>query len=601
MRRQLWRWLGWFALSNAVVFLLMSLPFLHTNAAPDTGITWIYLVTVFIGNHVLLAGLPLFCLVGPLVLVWPRARFVMPAAVFLVAVLIALLQLDSLLWSQSRFHLNILTVRILGYQSWIFVAVLFLIGLWFESYLAGITWRWLQSAPSRRGILVGSFCGFCVLLSQGIHAWADASYYVSVTAVSNQVPLYGGITAKSLLSRSGLVDPAASRERELAKRLSREVGHSSNSALNYPLEPLQCSDPSGLNLLIIMIDAMRSDMLNASTAPNIHAFAKTQGTLFSEHFSGGNSSRMGVFSLFYSLPPGYWSSFESLHRPPVLVDHLQSSGYQLGIFSSQTMYRPVMLDRTAFASIPNLRLSSEPLSDPSWKRDQTLNADWFEWLSKRDPDRPFFGFLFYDAVTTRSFPEDYAEQFRPEGDAERDELLAGYETAVHFDDGLVAEVLEDLAQRELSDSTVVIITSDHGEEFDDSGMGLKKHGSGFTRYQLQTPMVVAWPGRPRGEVRSYRSSHYDVVPTLMQDLFGCRNEARTYGVGHNLFDQQPWDWIIAGSYFNFAVLQPDRITVTYPNGGSEVRNWSYQLVQEPRFDGELLEAVAEQNTRFYSP
>ena len=64
MRRQLWRWLGWFALSNAVVFLLMSLPFLHTHSAPDTGITWIYLVTVFIGNHVLLAGLPLFCLVG---------------------------------------------------------------------------------------------------------------------------------------------------------------------------------------------------------------------------------------------------------------------------------------------------------------------------------------------------------------------------------------------------------------------------------------------------------------------------------------------------------------------------------------------------------
>ena len=45
--------------------------------------------------------------------------------------------LDSLLWQESRFHLNTLTMKILGWQSWLFVTVIFLIGLFFESILAG--------------------------------------------------------------------------------------------------------------------------------------------------------------------------------------------------------------------------------------------------------------------------------------------------------------------------------------------------------------------------------------------------------------------------------------------------------------------------------
>ena len=111
---------------------------------------------------------------------------------------------------------------------------------------------------------------------------------------------------------------------------------------------------------------------------------------------------------------------------------------------------------------------------------------------------------------------------------------------------------------------------------------------------------MAWPGRESGVSYDHRSSHYDVVPTLMEELFACSNPPSDYAVGRNLFDRAPWDWMVAGSYFNYAVLEPDQVTVTFPNGLYEVRDWDYRLLRDPAFRGEVLEAVSEQNARFFA-
>src|SRR5262249_14352535 len=60
------------------------------------------------------------------------------------------------------------------------------------------------------------------------------------------------------------------------------------------------------------------------------------------------------------------------------------------------------------------------------------------------------------------------------GAAERlgpERLHGRYLSAVHFDDALIGRVLDDLGRRKLLDRTVVIVTSDHGLEFDDNGLG----------------------------------------------------------------------------------------------------------------------------------
>ena len=596
-RRQLLRWMGWFAMANSVVLGLVGLRYFSGYVPGDSLLAWIYLVTVYFAHHVMVAAIPLFILLTPLVMLLPRRRLITAVAVLLFAIIIAVTVLDSLLWSESRFHLNALTMKILGWQSWMFIVVIFVISLFFESMLASRTWAWVNARPKRKGRLLGWLAVFSIIASQCIHAWADAAYYVPVTSVGQQLPVYKGFTAKKQLTRWGLVDPQKSREREVARRLSRELDSAADRVLNYPLNPIQC-EASGMNILLIMADAMRSDMFSAVESPRIHAFAAEQGQVFSEHFSGGNSSRMGVFSLFYGLPPGYWSSFESLQRSAVLIDELQRQNYQLGLFSSSTMYRPLTLDRTAFANVRNLRLSTEPASDIAWKRDRKITDEWFDWLDAHDPSQPFFGFLFYDATNNINYPDGYPNPFQAQGESALEQKYADYRTAVHYVDGLIGTVLDDLTRRGLDRNTVVIITSDHGEEFDESGAGLKDHGSGYTRYQLQVPMIMAIPGRPPA-VYGHRSSHYDLAPTLMQEVLDCSNPASDYASGENLFTEKAWDWLLAGSYYNYAVLEPDQITVTYPNGSFEVRDWNYRIAKDPEIRGDVLESVTKENSRFY--
>jgi membrane-anchored protein YejM (alkaline phosphatase superfamily) len=599
-RRQIFRWMGWFALANAVVLAIVGLRYFQGFAPGGTVLSWVYLLLVYPAHHVLLAVLPLFLLLTPFVLLRPSARIATVLAVVLFSLMIAIITLDSLLWAQSRFHLNGLTVQILGWTSWVFAGVMLLIALFFETLLAGWVWQWINANSHHRGRLLSVLAVLAIVASQLIHAWADAAYYVPVTSVGQQLPVYEGFTAKRQLVRLGLVDPEASRKQQVARRMSQQLTERDKGRLNYPLQPLQCVNATGLNVLLIMADALRSDMVNTKAMPFLASYAETQGQQFLQHFSGGNSSRMGVFSLFYGLPPGYWASFESMQRSAVMIDELQNQGYQLGIFSSATLYRPVTLDRTAFANVEDLRLQTEPADAPAWQRDQTVLKDWQRWLDQTAIDKPFFGFLFFDATNAQVYPPDLeaVPELQPEVKTELGLEFANYQRSARFVDGLLERVVADLERRGLAARTVVVITSDHGEEFDESGAGLRDHGSGYTTFQLQVPMIIHWPGRD--PVRyEHRSSHYDVVPTLMQDVLGCDNPASDYSSGRNLFAGESWNWLLAGSYYNYAVLEPDQITVTYPNGQYEVRDWQYRILTEPEVRGDILMEVTRENSRFY--
>jgi membrane-anchored protein YejM (alkaline phosphatase superfamily) len=479
---------------------------------------------------------------------------------------------------------------------------MFFIALLFQTMLAGRVWSWVNSAPKHGGRLLGGLVFLCLVASQGIFAWADASYYVPVTSVAQQLPVQRGFTAKKLLVKYGLVDISQSRERQLAKRMAGGLEHSGTASLNYPLTPLKCNTPSPhkvpLNLLIILVDSMRSGLLDAGLAPNMKRFADERAMYFKKHFSGGNSSRMGVFSMFYGLPPSYFGSFESLQKPPVLMDQLMLNGYQMGLFSSSNMYRPVTLDRTAFANVPNLRIETKPANAPAWERDLIMMDDWIQWMDQRDTEKPFFGFIFFDAVNDNVYPPEFEGRVTADAADPLPREFADYKRSVLFNDELVGQVLADLERRGLQDDTVVLMSSDHGEEFNENGDGVTGHGSGYSHYQLQVPMLLAWPGM-EPQVITQRTSHYDVAPTLLRHLLGCSNPASDYASGQDLLEAPQWDWLIAGSYYNYAVLEPQQVTVTFPNGTYEVRDNNYRLLEQPQFNGDVLEAVMRENTRFH--
>ncbi len=594
-RRRLLRWGSWFAVVNAALLAVVGLQYLWYYSALTPSVAWVYAVLAYVGQFTALGYLPFLLLVPVMVLV-PRPRVILPLSVFLASAVLSFLVLDTLVFAENRYHLNVLTFVMLELQTWAFLTLYFLLGLAIEAMLA--LWVWKRSAwPPRhrigRSLALG--LGTCFLASHLIHAWADAHNYVPVTAFTRYLPLYFPLKDSRRMARLGLVDEARAREHRLVAALGRPP----DGELNYPRALLRCEPRRPmLNVLLVVIDGMRADALRPDLAPRLVEFAR--GAIrFDAHYSGGNASRAGMFSLFYGIPATYWDAFADLARPPVLMDLFREHGYQLGLFSSSPVYSWVVgLDRTALARIPNLRLETISSYPGSAARDRILTDEWYEWLDRRDPSRPFFGFLFYNAAVAFEPPEHYPPAVPiPSGASEWVRRRARYLTAVQYLDSLIGRMLDDLERRKLLERTVVIVTSDHGMEFDESGQGFIGHGTAYSDYQMHTPLMVRWPGRPPGRVVR-RTSHNDVAPTLLPGVFGCVNPPSDYASGHDLFSDMQWDWLIGASHLDFALIEPERVTIVRPNG-YEIRDRNYRLVPNPTVPRDVLRAALQEMRRFY--
>ena len=81
-------------------------------------------------------------------------------------------------------------------------------------------------------------------------------------------------------------------------------------------------------------------------------------------------------------------------------------------------------------------------------------------------------------------------------------------------------------------------------------------------------------------------------------VFGCTNPPSDYASGQSLFGDWQWDWLIAASHNDFALIEPDRVTIAYP-AGYEIRDRNYRLVQKPKIPHDALRAALQEMRRFY--
>lgn len=110
--------------------------------------------------------------------------------------------------------------------------------------------------------------------------------------------------------------------------------------------------------------------------------------------------------------------------------------------------------------------------------------------------------------------------------------------------------------------------------------------------------MIRWPGR---EPRSFthRSSHLDLPATLFEELLGCRNDPADYGMGRNLFRGESWEWIIAGSYHSFAIVEPARVIVSAPGGIAQLLGPDYRNLDGVKLDAARVEQAIAEMRRFY--
>lgn len=414
----------------------------------------------------------------------------------------------------------------------------------------------LAWVPSRRAVVVGFLALFSVLaVEEGVYAYSTHTGQEDYLQAAEAIPFRLNTGARRFFKRLG-IEQAAVKELRLAGGTVDYPGH------HLAARPLS----ERLNVIMLVGESFRWDLLSPDITPNLWRLSQ-QGTRFEQHYSGGNRTRMGLFSMFYGLYAPYWYSFEQQRVAPALMNFVREHDYQLAIHTSQSFDYPE-LRHTVFAGVPEASLQELKEGEP-WRRDIRNVEDLIGKLDRRDPGRPFYGFMFFESThAPYSFPEETA--LRPDYLRELDYMKldlrdnidgihARYINAAHHIDRQVGRLLEHLTAQNLLDKTVILFTGDHGEEFMEKGRWGHGHGNTFPEEQIRVPLVLRLPGQTP-QVVTYRTSHLQIAPTLLEFL-GVTAPSRSYSSADTLW--QPVDNLVLGEY-DYMGIGDGEHKITFP-------------------------------------
>ncbi|MDH1662554.1 MULTISPECIES: DUF3413 domain-containing protein [Stenotrophomonas] len=605
-----WRRLAWWSLfvaGNAVLAAAIALgnvP-LRDNPGGSAGLAYL---AIALPGHLLAFG----ALAGllPLLLgLWPRtARTLSISAVLLQGLWLCLLLVDAKVFTLYRFHLNAMVVNMvfggalqdqvaLSWKTWLQVALLVAAVFAAEGLLAWACWKLLPAVPRRRRVLQ-AWAAVALLMAGGqvATAYYDARGDRDVIAQWNYLPWAQPITAKSFMRRLGVVS-----------QQQAGLPDPRHAQLQYPLHPLRCQNPHRPNVLMVVLESLRQDVLTPQLMPNTSALAQ-DARVFDQHFSTGNATRYGLFGLLYGLPGGYWPSMLDEQRGSQLFQVLGQQGYDLHLYGSAPLYSPEF-DRTAFADVRDqLHQGSSALKSDGRDR-AIISALQQDIRASQAAQRPWFGFVFLDSThAPYHMPDGYPPvatpmaadidflKFGPEHDPTPE--LNRYRTAVHYADSLIGSLLDDLRAQGLAEDTIVLVTGDHAEEFNDLKLNYWGHNGNFSDYQLQVPFVLHWPGRAAGR-DARTSSHEDWVPTLMRHALGCENALTDYSTGQDLLaEPQGPRALVVESWSQRAIRHGDAIYVFDKFGNATALDRHYLPLPQQAPDAAAVRTAWEALTRF---
>ncbi|MDR2825277.1 MAG: sulfatase-like hydrolase/transferase, partial [Deltaproteobacteria bacterium] len=316
-------------------------------------------------------------------------------------------------------------------------------------------------------------CCLCLAGYHAAHAWASFYSYHKITYQMSILPLSYPLSMNTFLRDNGFIAPV-------------QLDLFEAKLMRYPLAPIELQEPERLNILVIMLDGWRADSMTEDISPNIWSFSR-KTLRFQKHISGANHTRHGVFSFFYGLPGAYWVSAMNDRIGPVLIDTFIKENYAFAVYTGASLTKPEF-HKTVFANVQGLDYYT--VGTGTADRDRVITDKFLAFLESRDSRQPFFSFLFYDSTHSYEFDKKiYPPRFTPYesknyldlGDKKRELYFNQYKNAVGYTDVLIGRVLDGLESKKLLGNTIVILTSDHGEEFDDSGDGYWGHNGNYSR------------------------------------------------------------------------------------------------------------------------
>ena len=308
------------------------------------------------------------------------------------------------------------------------------------------------------------------------------------------------------------------------------------------------SGPQRPNVLFIVIDTLRADRLGSygnqrELTPFLDAVA-AKATVFPTAYAASSWTVPSVMSMFTAcLPTRHGVGFGDRLDPsqPVLAEILAHGGYRTGAFVAN----PLLSAATGFARGFD---AFTVLPGTGGGTAESVRAASLAWLDGSAGDqKPVFLYLHYmEPHWTYSPPKVYEERFassplsgqarayfmrklgrlfrqRSRHEAleaftcqELESLESLYDAEVAWLDAELGRLLADLDRRHFLDNTIVVITSDHGEEFLDHGYFW--HERALYEESVRVPLIIRLPGQGENRIVTRPVSLVDLAPSLLELL-----------------------------------------------------------------------------------
>jgi len=315
------------------------------------------------------------------------------------------------------------------------------------------------------------------------------------------------------------------------------------------------------NIILFTIDSCRVDRFgcygyDGDTTPNIDRWSRS-GTVFTQAYSTSAWTAPGLASIMTGLYPAAHGidnrDRSGAARLETLVKIFKAKGYQvpnLNFFTFAPYYANFGLgpvERRYFGDEEGAALLN-------WLRENAGKADaspffvWYHATFVHQPYRPPPEDLpapreelekspGIRAVLNGAIVPLGSTEFKP---ADKPILDALYNAEMRRTDRLFGKMLQLLQERGLLDSTLIIVTADHGEELLDHGFvghaSTSLHAKLFEEL-VHIPLILSWPGSiPSGAIRPHPVSQIDILPTILRLL---QIDPPPGVNGRDLFDPDP--------------------------------------------------------------
>ena len=582
--------------------LLLLLAFLSNAGSADDLTSRLYSLSIPFYYYLIFA----FVSVVFLPVIWLKpfaALFVVPKILFDI-VLIG----DYFLFGVYRFHVDMMFINMLIYD---FKGIGISISLVFLSLIVAaivaainiVIYRKLDNLPKLSLIKANVAVFIMFLVGQMVHVVGYEYRDASITKFTPYFPYYAPVTSYSLMQKlkSKYPETFPTIEQTGSDAVEGILTGSQKGLLTYPKQPLVCkADEANTppNILIFIAESWRQDVMDEEVTPNIYQFGQ-EGIVYNNHYSGGSVTVNGLFSLMYGLHPTYrdYMTSDPYQHQTLLTKTLEQQGYDIDVYTSSN------LDRFSLKALFFGKIAEENYINP---HGGALKDDDFKAVSEllndlqTPTDKPWFKFVFLSSSHHNyQYPKEY-ERFTPvetnpekflfNKDMDPGPLFNRYKNSVHYIDGLFGQIWQSMNAHQDMENTLTIVTSDHGEEFNDNGLGYWGHGNNFTQPQIAVPMMMQLPksikqglGQASAnpvEVNAL-SGHIDIVPTLMKQALNCENPISDYSVGEGLLDlPTSRAGLISASYKDKAYLIDDKVYAT----GLSVDSYSVFDLQQKNED-----------------